>query len=280
MISTAAASAVALAAALMLAAAPAPALAAGQDSSAATAAGHLTAPQAAGFGKALERDLGARGARVALVFRSGRPRKSMPKGMGYTHGALWIYRDITTTDGKRLQGYAVYNLYSGDGKALAGNRSHLVQDWPTDFMIGSAEDDVAVILPTPEMQRRLLTLVDSPAYERLHIASYSLIDNPFDGRHQNCTTFLLDLVGAAAWDTTDPAQIEANLRAWFKPTVVHADILQRTFGPMIDPRISTDDQHGPLVTAGFESIAAFMRQNRLSAATYAFKRPAFDQKPA
>lgn len=262
--------ALAAAAAAVLPALPLPATAA--DSSATGAAGHLTAPQAAVFGKALEKDLAARGVRVALVFRSGRPRKAMPAGMGYTHGALWIYRDITTTEGERVQGYAVYNLYAGDGKVAPPNRSYLKQDWPTDFMLGSAEDDVAVILPTPEMQRRLLALVDSPAYARLHIASYSLVDNPFDPRHQNCTTFLLDLIGAAAWETTDPAQVQANLKAWFKPTVVKVDLLQRIVGPMVDSRISTDDQQGPIITAGYESIAAFMDGYHLSTASYSFKR--------
>lgn len=247
--------------------------AAAQDSSAAAVSGRFTAPEAAAFGKALEKDLAVRGARVALVWRSGRPRQSMPQGLAYTHGALWIYREVAAADGRRLKGYAVYNLYHGDGKARPRTVSSLVQDWPTDFMLGSVEDDVAVIVPTPEMQRRLLALVDSPTYAALHVPSYSLIDSPFDRRHQNCNTFMLDVIAAAAWQTGEPAQIALNLKAWFRPSVIKAGPLQRLFGPMIDPRLATDDQSGPIVTAGYESIAAFMRDNRLSSETYSFRRP-------
>jgi hypothetical protein len=244
-----------------------------QDSSAASVSGLYTPAEAAAFGKALEKDLAERGARVALVFRSGRPRKSMPEGLGYTHGAFWGYREISTADGRRLKGYAVYNLYHGDGKARPRTQSSLVQDWPTDFMLGSVEEDVAVIVPSPEMQRRLLGLIGSPTYAALHVPSYSLIDNPFDRRHQNCNTFMLDVVASAAWETTNPAQITVNLKAWFKPSVIKAGPLQRLFGPMIDPRLATDDQDGPIVTAGFESMSAFMQGNGLTSAVYAFERP-------
>lgn len=261
-----------LIAALTLAAAVAPAAA--QDSFAGKPGRHLSAPQAARFGKALEQDLGARGVRVALVFRSGRPRTSMPEGLAYTHGAFWIYRDIAAADGEHLRGYAVYNLYHGDGETLPRSRSHLVQDWPTDFMQGSQEDDVAVIVPSPEMQRRLLGVIDSPLYERLHIASYSLIDNPFDPRHQNCNTFMLDVLGAAVWQTDNPAEIGAGLKAWFHPTTVKTGPLERLFGPMFDERLPTDDQKGAIVTASYESISAFMRDNRLVKDVYAFRRPA------
>jgi hypothetical protein len=264
---------IALASALALAPFAVAAPAAAQDSSAAAVSGRYTAPQAAAFGKALERDLAARGARVALVWRSGRPRKSMPTGLAYTHGALWIYRDVTAANGERLMGYAVYNLYHGDGKVRPRTVSSLVQDWPTDFVLGSVEDDVAVIVPTPEMQRRLLAVVDSPTYAALHVPSYSLIDSPFDRRHQNCNTFLLDVIGAAAWETGDPAQIAVNLRTWFRPSTIKAGPLQRLFGPMVDARLATDDQDGPIVTAGYESIAAFMTDNRLAATTYSFRRP-------
>lgn len=263
---------------LALAALPAARPAAAEDSSAAGSAGRLTTAQAAAFGKALEKNLAARGGRVALVFRSGRARESMPEGLAYTHGAFWVYRDIVTgggasSEGERLRGYGVYNLYQGDGKARPKGRSALVQDWPTDFMLGSVEDDVAVILPTPEMQRRLLGVIDSPTYGALHIGSYSLIDSPFDRRHQNCNTFMLDVVAAAAWRTADPEQIRLNLKAWFKPSVVKAGPLERLLGPMLDSRLATDDQDGPIVTAAYESISAFMLGNRLAAASYSFKRP-------
>lgn len=242
-----------------------------QDSSAAIAASsHFPPTQVAAFSKTIENELAARGVRVAMVFRAGAPRSTLPKGISYTHGAFWVYRDIATPDGKILHGYAVYNLYAGDGKAWPQTQSRLVQDWPFNFTSGVTTDDVGVIIPTPEMQRRILALIDSPDYARLHNPDYSLIANPFSDKYQNCNDFMLMIVAAAAWETTDPAQIRADLGAHFTPAKVEVDPLRRLFAPMVDHRIRTDDQNGEILTATFESIGAFMHANHLSDAEYVF----------
>lgn len=243
-----------------------------QDSSAAAAAAHLAPAQAAAFGKQIERELAARGARVAVVFRAGRPREQMPEGFAYTHGALWVHRTVAAPDGRRLPGYAVYNLYHGDGVSLPKSTSRLVQDWPTDFAAGAQADDVGVIVPTPEMQRRLLAVLDSPAYAALHNPRYSLVAHPWAGRYQNCNTFLLSAIAAAAWETADPRQIHANLKAHFRPSPVKTNLLVRVFAPMVDDRLATDDQDGPIVTASWESIAPFMATHGLAADSFVLRR--------
>jgi hypothetical protein len=248
----------------------APALA--QDSSAQVVASHLTAPEAAAFSKEIERDLAARGVRVAMVFRTGRPREALPEGIDYTHGAFWVYRTIRTADGAALPGYAVYNLYAGDGSNWPKTQSRLVQDWPLDFTRGSAVDDVAVIVPSPEMQRRMLAVIDSPVYRALHNPAYSLVANPWRAERQNCNTLMLEVVAAAAWQTADPERIRMNLRAHYQPSIVKAGVLMRVFGPMADPRLKTDDQKGPIRTAAYESIAEFMRQNGLLTSAYTLTR--------
>jgi hypothetical protein len=244
----------------------APALA--QDSSVRSVAGHFNGAQAAGFSKQIERDLAARGARVAIVFRSGRTRDHLPDGIAYTHGAFWVHRAVKTPTGETLNGYAVYNLYAGDGKTWPLLESRLIQDWPVDFVMGSAVDDVAVIVPSPEMQRRLVGLIDGPSYARLHNPAYSLVSNPFARRYQNCTTFVLDVVAAAAWETDDPQRIGADLRAHFTPTTVKAGGLTRLFGPIADARLRTDDHKGPVRTATYESLARFMADNGLLQEAY------------
>ncbi len=251
---------------LALAAAPA---ARAQDSiSTPAAVAHFTAKEAAEFSKQVEDDLAGHGARVALVFRTGRPRAKLPEGIAYTHGAFWVYREIRTADGGSAPGYAVYNLYAGDGEAWPAVESRLVQDFPFDFIRGSAVDDVAVITPSPEMQRRMLAVIDSADYARLHNPSYSLVANPLSDKHQNCNGFMLDVIAAAAWDTRDKAQIRADERAHFTPTVVKAGPLMRMFGPMVDGRLKTDDQSGPIRTATYESMAGFMRADGLLQAAY------------
>nr|QQZ51728.1 DUF2145 domain-containing protein [Phenylobacterium glaciei] len=64
---------------------------------------HFTAPEAAAFSKQVERDLAGRGAKLAMVFRTGRPRSQLPEGISYTHGAFWVYRNIKTADGQTQQ---------------------------------------------------------------------------------------------------------------------------------------------------------------------------------
>jgi hypothetical protein len=245
-----------------------------QDSgfSAQSPGAYLTGAEAALFAKQIERDLASKGARVGIVFRTGRARKDLPEGIAYTHGAFWVYTPITLDDGRTVNGYAVYNLYHGDGSSLPKDQSYLHQDWPVDFVAGTAVDDVAVIVPTPEMQRRILGVMDSSAYRALHRPAYSLVSNPLDIRYQNCNEFMLDVIAAAAWETTDIPQIKANLKAHYTPTRVRTGLVERLLGPMADNRLKTDDQSGRIVTATYESMAAFMKDKALLKETYTLVR--------
>jgi hypothetical protein len=235
-------------------------------------ASHLTAEQAAAFSKQVERDLADKGTRLAIVFRTGETRDMLPDGISYTHGAFWTFVPISLDDGRVINGYAVYNLYHGDGKTLAMDKSYLHQDFPIDFVAPSAVDDIAVIVPTAEMQRRILSIMDSPTYRALHIEAYSLVSNPHDIRYQNCTEFMLDIIAAAAWETADMAQIKANLKQHFRPTKVKTSLIERFLAPLAEDRIKTDDQGSTIITATYESMAAFMRDNGLLKEAYILRR--------
>lgn len=229
---------------------------------------HFQPAEAAVFAKQIERNLAGKNAHLAIVFRTGRPRSQLPEGIAYTHAAFWVYGDIRGADGRIYKGYSSYNLYQNDQPDEPIDQSHLAQDFPLDFVSGDQADDVAVIIPSPEMQRRILAIIASPTYERLHVLSYSLVSNPFDAAHQNCTEFVLDVIASAAWQTSDYPQIKADLAAHFTPTIVHANIFERVFGPMVNPRLKMDDQSGEIVTATYESMAAFMTANHLVQETY------------
>jgi len=233
---------------------------------------HLTAEQAALFAKQIERDLAAKGARLAIVFRTGEARDTLPEGISYTHGGFWTYVPISLEDGRVVNGYAVYNLYRGDGKSLPTDRSYLHQDYPIDLALATGMDDVGVIIPTPEMQRRILAIMDSPDYRKLHITAYSLVSNPHDIKYQNCTEFMLDIIAAAAWNTTDMQQIKTNLKAHFKSTEVKVSGFERFFAPIAHKEIKTDDQTGRIFTATYESLAVFMKDNGLLQEAYVLQR--------
>ncbi len=233
---------------------------------------HFTGEEAADFSKQVERNLAEKGARLAIVFRTGETRDMLPEGISYTHGAFWTYLPIALEDGRSINGYAVYNLYHGDGKTLAVDKSYLHQDFPFDFVAPSAVDDVAVIIPSPEMQRRILEIMKSPAYKQLHIEPYSLVSNPHDIKYQNCNEFMLDVIAAAAWETTNMTQIKANLKKHFKPAEVKTSLFERLFAPVAQKRIKTDDQGSRIMTVTYESMATFMKDNGLLQETYILHR--------
>jgi hypothetical protein len=103
------------------------------------------------------------------------------------------------------------------------------------------------------------------------VPRYSLVSHPHDPRFQNCNEFMLDVIAAALWNTTDYRQLKANLTAHFKPTRVGVDMLTRMFAPMVETRISTEDQNGAIQTVTFESMATFLRDHRLLQDAYSFR---------
>jgi hypothetical protein len=228
----------------------------------------LSAADARAFAQAVENALAARGAKVAIVFRVGLPPEAMPKDMLYSHGGIWVRADDAEPD------YQTFDLYQGDGRRLACDRSELIEDTPEGFFAGSVSPPhAAVLVPTAEMQARLLALIHSPAYAALHDPDYSLLANPFEAKHQNCTDFLLRVVVAARLDITDVGRVDAVIRREFKATDVRLNPLVRTFGSVVDGRLALDDQHGTIQTATFVSLADYMRQKGLLAEAPDFVPP-------
>jgi hypothetical protein len=54
--------------------------------------------------------------------------------------------------------------------------------------------------------------------------------------------------------------------------VIQAGPVKRLLAPLADPRIKTDDQARVLVTATYESMSAFMKDNGLLEASYILNR--------
>lgn len=207
-----------------------------------------------GFAKKVERTLAAKGARVAIVARVGRPPSELPQGMHYTHAAFAVYSRITARDGHSFPGYAIHNLYQDDSQP---DRSSLVQDFPVDFYAGVALLEAGVIIPSPELQERLLKVIGSPSYKALHDPRYSAIANPYNQGRQNCTEFVLDVINAAVYQTDDIAKIKAAERQYFVAQKVNVSPLKLLLGAMFSREVSLSDQPGEPVTATFETLSAW-----------------------
>ena len=217
---------------------------------------HFKPEQIIAFAKKVERTMAAKGARVAILARMGRPPSELPEGMHFTHVAFAVYSEITTGDGRKLPGYAIHNLYQQDDHP---DVSTLVLDYPVDFFAGVAQLEAGVIVPSPELQARLLTTIASPTYAALHDPHYSLIANPFTLGRQNCTEFVLDVVNAAIYQTDDIKTIKANAKAYFVAQPVNVNPFKLMLGSLFTAEISTSDQPAGIpVTATFEKVADYL----------------------
>lgn len=224
-------------------------------SSQATGEKYFEMDEIAEFAKKVERELAKRGARVAIVARVGRDRSKLPEGVSFTHVAFAVYSQITTGDGRNIPGYTMYNLYQRNEEP---DRSDLIQDFPVDFFAGVEVLEAGIIIPTPELQKRLLAVLTSPAYQELHNPDYSVISNPFTLELQNCTEHTLDVIMAAIYQTNDEKTIKANLQEYFEPQKVNINPLKLMLASMVIPDVATSDHPGSPVTATYTTINRFL----------------------
>ncbi|MDP5031572.1 MAG: DUF2145 domain-containing protein [Paraglaciecola sp.] len=213
--------------------------------------------QIVSFAKDVEKYAAAQGARAFIIARVGRPQKDLPKGIQFTHTAVAIYSDITLDSGEVIQGYAIHNLYQKDGEV---DKSQLITDYPVDFFWGAHDLKAGIIIPTQEIQTRLIALISAGDDKRLHNERYSVLANPFNSQFQNCTEYTLDLLNAAIYQTTDIQKLKANASAYFTAQRVHTSGFKLMLGSMFQDDISTKDHKGKVATATFTTIAKYLNQ--------------------
>lgn len=216
--------------------------------------------QITGFAKQVEKYAAAQGARVFIIARVGRPPEELPKGVTFTHTAIAIYSSITLPDGKTAQGYAIHNLYQNDKKL---DRSDLVIDYPVDFFWGAHQLRAGIIIPSPDLQQRLLQAYANGVDKAMHRPAYSILANPFNDRYQNCTEYTLDVINAAIYQTTDYQQIKANTKAHFKAHPIKVSGLKLLVGSMLMEDVKIQDHSSKVVTATFDTIGDYLADNRL-----------------
>lgn len=209
------------------------------------------------FAKKVEKTLASMGARVAVIARMGRPKSELPEGMHFTHAAFAVYSQITAADGRAMPGYAIYNLYQRNGKP---DISDLMQDFPVDFFAGVAELEAGIIIPSAELQKRLLDVIASPAYKDLHNPRYSVIANPYTIEMQNCTEHTLDIINAAIYQTSDIQKIKAATKAYFTAQPINVNPIKLMLGSMFSSDVSLADHQGAPVTATFETIGKYLQK--------------------
>ena len=210
------------------------------------------------FSKRVERVLAEHRAEVAIVARVGRPRKSLPEPLRFTHVGIAVYSQISTAEGQRLPGYVFYNLYQDRKNKLS---SYLAQDSAVNFFAEVVELEAGILMPVGELQQRLKKFVTSAQYQSLHRRDYSVLANPFDLRFQNCTEFVLDTLTAVIYHTADARQIKANLRAHFAPTQLEVSKGKLLLAQVFNEAVLIADHPREPQIASFQSIAAYLSKH-------------------
>jgi len=224
--------------------------------------------EVATFAKAVEKYAANKGARAFIISRVGQPKSKLPKGIDFTHTAIAVYSEITLDDGKKVKGYAIHNLYQD---AKDSNKSSLVTDYPVDFFWGVHELKAGIVIPTPELQQKIIEVIASAKNKVLHNPKYSLIANPFNNKYQNCTEYTLNIINAAIYQTTDMKQLKANTKAYFEPQRVHVSRFKLSLGSIFADGVTTKDHKGKIKTTSFGSIARYLSKYQLMSSKHIFK---------
>jgi len=229
------------------------------------AAGLISTARTVEFAKQVEKSLASRGARVAFVARVGRPPSELPRGVQYTHVGLAVYSSIRTTDGKTIPGYATYNLYQ---KQDPSNQSELVQDYMLDFFSGVQVLKAGVLIPDEKLQKKLLQRITDGSFGELHNNRYSLLSNPYNNRYQNCNEYLLNLIQASIYNTTDMKLIKQSIQQHFQAWPVTVNPLSIILGGLFSREIAINDHPGRFETVTFGSLVDYLENYDLAKAHY------------
>jgi hypothetical protein len=198
---------------------------------------------------------------VAIIARAGSPRADLPRGISYTHLAFIVFEPVRTPDGTVAYTYTVYNVYQGDQGR--NDRSYLAQDFTYDFAAGIVESDVAICVPTDELQRRLLAVIRSPAYRSIHNPDYNMLTNPWVDRYDNCVSHAVKVCFAAIYQTDDRARIYENMRSYFRLTKVRLGLFKSIGSSFVTGISHKDRDPSGLQTATYGSLKSFLQSNGL-----------------
>lgn len=212
------------------------------------------------FAKEVELFAAKEGARAFIIARVGRPEKDLPKGIKFTHTAIAVYSSITLDSGEIVKGYAIHNLYQKEDQL---DKSALVIDYPVDFFWGVNSLKAGIIIPTPDLQQRILAVIANGKDKQLHNTNYSVIANPFNNVFQNCTEHTLNIINSGIYQTTDIEQLKSNTEQHFKPQKVKASPFKLLLGNWFMDDVSTKDHSGKVYTTTFTTIGKYLQNNQL-----------------
>lgn len=209
------------------------------------------------FGLALKvrEALDQSGAQVVLLGRVGQDLSKY--GLHYSHiGFVW--RDHP--EGRWLNvhllnecGTAVSNLYN---QGLANFFADDMFAW-----------DALILIPSLEVQQRLVARLNGEAPLRLHQAKYNMVAYSFSSRYQNSNQWALEVLAEGLSGKTFAGREEAQrwlMESGYRPSTLQIPLLTRLGGRMFKANVAFDDHPtdrrmaGQIDTVTVDSIADFL----------------------
>lgn len=135
--------------------------------------------------------------------------------------------------------------------------------------------EAAWAVPTPEVQERLLTLLqDTPRATRLNTKPYSLVSYAWSTRYQQSNQWALETLAAAMESGVDTRE---QAQAWLKfkgyaPTTLKIGPLTRLGGRMTKANVAFDDHPNEkrfsdrIETVSVDSVFSWLQQSQLAKA--------------
>jgi hypothetical protein len=196
-------------------------------------------------------------AQVALIARVGQDLSSY--GLRYSHMA-YVWRDHP-----RGRWIVVHEL-----NKCGTARSSLYEQGLANFFLDDLfAYEAQIVIPSPQTQARIVTMLSSNTPLLLHGGSYNMLAYAFSTQYQNSNQWVLETYAAsvAEFRITQRGQAQAWLKmAGYRPQTVHVPAGKRLGARLFSANISFDDHPfgrraaGQIDTVVVESVMRFVRQ--------------------
>ena len=200
--------------------------------------------------------LEATDAQVALIARVGQDLSR--QGLRYSHMA-YVWRDHPK--GRWL----VVHELNDCGTA----QSALYDEGLANFFFDVFAHEAAILIPSPQSQARIVTMLASPAPRALHSSRYNMLAFAFSTQYQNSNQWVLETYAASAseFEVKDRTRAQQWLKlAGYAPITVHVPTPQRLGARLFRANVEFDDHPfgrraaGQIDTVTVESVMRFVKK--------------------
>lgn len=205
---------------------------------------------------ALKNILDRQNPQVAIISRVGSNMDEY--NLHYTHGAF-VVRNYPGREGY----WTVIHLLNHAGTKMS---SLYAQGLLNFFMDDLYNLDFRVTIPTPDLQQKIIDVLNSPLKLQLHNSNYSLIAYPFSTQYQNSNQWLIEVITTATTGVTTRVSAQRVLqKEKYKPSILNVRLPTKIGAQLFKANVQFDDH--PLVERSssqysvvtVESLVAYLK---------------------